>query len=97
MSKLPSRLVCAGLASVIVAAGSAGAQTGPVITHGIAAGDVTSVSAVVWARSDQPATMRVRAEPLTGAGPGVEAQAETTEDRHLTAQTMLTPLAPDTR
>ena len=76
MSKLPSRLVWAGLASVIVAAGSAGAQTGPVITHGIAAGDVTSVSAVVWARSDRPATMRVRAEPLTGAGPGVEARAE---------------------
>ena len=97
MSKLPSRLVCAGLASVIVAAGSAGAQTGPVITHGIAAGDVTSVSAVVWARSDRPATMRVRAEPLTGSGPGVEARAETTEDRHLTAQTTLTPLAPDTR
>ena len=97
MSKLPSRLVCAGLASVIVVAGSAGAQTGPVITHGIAAGDVTSVSAVVWARSDRPATMRVRAEPLTGSGPGVEALTETTEDRHLTAQTTLTPLAPDTR
>jgi alkaline phosphatase D len=39
--------------------GGASAASEPVVTHGVVVGDVTASSAVVWARTDRPATMRV--------------------------------------
>ena len=40
------------------------------ITHGVAAGDVTSTTAVIWARSSQRATMSVRYYPVLVSPPG---------------------------
>ena len=52
--------VLAGLLALAGArGGSAGAPGGPVITHGVVVGEVTSGSAVLWARADRAATLRV--------------------------------------
>ena len=53
-----------GSIALVLVAGSLGsgtsaAESEPVVTHGVVVGDVTASSAVVWARTDRPATMRV--------------------------------------
>ena len=47
------------LALVGARGGSAGAPGGPAVTHGVVVGEVTSSSAVLWARADRAATLRV--------------------------------------
>ncbi len=73
------------------------AQTAPVITHGVAAGDVTSTSAVIWGRADQAATMTVRYRPTIGTQPARTSTAAGSRATHLAAQVVVTDLAPDTR
>jgi len=72
------------------------AQTAPVITHGVAAGDVTSSSAVVWARSDRAALMHVRYTPVIGDGTSGLATASSSLGTHFAAQVRLADLEPGT-
>lgn len=62
-------------------------------THGVAAGDVTSDSVVLWTRTDLPADLRVR---VTDGGERHEATARTEADGDLTAHVALDRLSPDT-
>ena len=51
------RLVIAGLAALVLAP-AAGAAPG--FTYGVAAGEITATSAVLWARSNEPGAVRLR-------------------------------------
>ena len=72
------------------------AQTGPQVTHGVAAGDVTATSAIVWARSDRDALMRVRYQPVVGNTEAREVTARSSSSTNLTAQAKLVGLDPGT-
>ena len=52
--------------TVVVGESVVSAQSAPRTTHGVASGDVTSSTAVVWARSDREAAMTVRYQPMVG-------------------------------
>ncbi len=78
--------------SVFVPA-SAGQE--PVITHGVASGDVTPTSAVVWSRADRDATMQVRVTPVAGGGVR-EIAALATAAANFTAQALVSELLPAT-
>ena len=73
------------------------AQTAPVITHGVASGDVTARAAVVWARSDRAAEMTVRYVPSVGRTQPEQAVANSSADTDFAAQVRLTDLEPGTR
>jgi len=68
-----SRILCLVLAAAVVAVPGSGAGAaahsasgdGPRVTHGVAIGDVTADSAVLWARADREGTLRVR---VSGGG-----------------------------
>ena len=66
------------------------------ITHGVAAGDVTQNSVVVWSRADRAAEMHVSYAPATGPEDIRAATARATPDGDFTAQAALTELSPDT-
>jgi phosphodiesterase/alkaline phosphatase D-like protein len=71
-------------------------QGAPAITHGVASGDVTADSAVVWSRADREATMRVRIAPAAG-GPAVhDGSAPASPASDFTAQAVVTGLLPAT-
>ncbi len=72
------------------------ALSAPAITHGVASGDVTSDSAVIWSRSDREADMTVRYAALTGLSSNQEAHGRSLKQLDYTAQTMLTGLVPAT-
>ncbi len=66
-------------------------------THGVASGDVTPFSVVLWTRVDEPATLRVEVERVS-PGPGRQmlvrvafAEAET----DFTVRILVAPLVPD--
>jgi alkaline phosphatase D len=69
------------------------------ITHGVASGDITATSAVIWARASRAARMSVEITPLTAPawpprrtpGPAVDAATD------FTGKIVLDGLAPDTR
>ncbi len=65
------------------------------ITHGVTAGDVTSNTAVVWARADRRATMSVRYYPVGGEKPQ-KATAANSAASDFTAKVKLTSLQPGT-
>ena len=65
-------------------------------THGVAAGDVTANSAVVWSRADRAAEMHVSYSPALGAADARTAMASASPDRDFTAQVQLTDLSADT-
>ena len=97
-----TRLACVVTAVVAIAAADGvpanGAAEALVLTHGVASGDVTSSSAVVWARASGPAQMHV--ELSTDAGfEGVKStrSASATAASDFTAQLVLRGLDPDTR
>jgi alkaline phosphatase D len=46
------------IAFSLVSSGFASTTPGPVFTHGVASGDVTSDSAVLWVRTDQEALVK---------------------------------------
>jgi alkaline phosphatase D len=73
------------------------AQTVPAITHGVASGDVTPNSAVVWSRFDREATMNVRVTEVTGSGQTPTISASTPSATDFTAQTKIEGLTPNTR
>lgn len=86
-------IVC-GAAILIATQGPAG----PVLTHGVASGDVTASSAVIWARASGPARMHVEADTdRTFSNPRFRASARTSETSDFTAQVKLDGLAADTR
>ena len=60
----------------------------PVLTHGVQTGDVTSRTAIVWARADRPSRMVVRAGGRRIAGPVL------TPDTDLTGKVRLDCLTP---
>jgi alkaline phosphatase D len=86
-------------AAVFALAGSAGASVratshdSPVVTHGVVVGDVTSDSAVVWARADREGTLKVH---LFGGKHHGGARLEFHAADDYTAQVVLTGLKPDT-
>ncbi len=67
-----------------------------VITHGVASGDVTTDSAVVWSRSDREATMQVRVTPVAGGSSVREISALATAASNFTAQALVSELLPAT-
>lgn len=64
--------------------------------HGVASGDVTESSAVVWSRADEKADMRVSYAPAMGAGEVRTMTVPAGTDRDFTAQAHLTGLSADT-
>ncbi len=94
-------LVAVAAVTVIAAHISGPAQAADVlrITHGIASGDVTTTSAVIWARASRGARMAVEYSPVTAAswpplrqsGPLVDAA------RDFTGKVVLEGLTPDAR
>jgi alkaline phosphatase D len=85
---------------VLSAAQAQSPSAGPIrITHGIASGDVTSTSVVIWARANQNARMIVEYSPMTPAtwppirhaGPVVDAAGD------FVGKAVVEGLSPDTR
>ena len=66
------------------------------ITHGVAAGDVTATSAVIWSRASGPAAMEVGYGPATGHAELLNTTARAAAEDDFTAQAVLTDLTPDT-
>jgi len=66
------------------------------ISHGVASGDVTENSAVVWSRADEKAEMRVSYAPATGSSEVRTVTASANADRDFTSQAHLTDLSADT-
>lgn len=64
-------------------------------THGVAAGDVHSNSAVIWSRTDRAATMHVLVKS-TGKGRPVYKQVAVSSDDDFTGQVQVDGLEPDT-
>jgi alkaline phosphatase D len=90
-----------GMAAVVAAVGGSSAHTAPdalVLTHGVASGDVTASSAVVWARASGQAQMHVEVSTSSGFD-GVKStrSAAATASRDFTAQIVLRGLEPETR
>ena len=85
-----------GSIALVLVGGSLGSgapavQTEPVVTHGVVVGDVTAGSAVVWARADRPATLRVTVQ----GGPHEQAPPQPVDARDdFTGQVVVTGLAP---
>ena len=85
-----------GSIALVLVGGSLGSgapavQTEPVVTHGVVVGDVTAGSAVVWARTDRPATLRVTVQ----GGPHEQAPPQPVDARDdFTRQAVVTGLAP---
>jgi alkaline phosphatase D len=102
MSRLSTFVSAAVTLAAIAAGGSqqllSGSQQPLVLTHGIASGDVTDSSAVIWARASGNAQMHVEIATnptLAGAKSGEAAHASPETD--FTAQLTVAGLEPDTR
>jgi alkaline phosphatase D len=85
------------VAAVVALSGSASAGTaqpgGPLVTHGVVVGDVTSTSAVLWARADRAATLNVT---LSGGGHGPVDRVPVRAASDFTGTTLLSRLKPAT-
>ena len=66
------------------------------VTHGVAAGDVTETTAIVWARSDREASMTVRYQPVAGDRESQLVSARSSMATNLSAQVTLEGLEPGT-
>jgi len=98
-----SLVIAVGTAALIAVGGrailSAGAPKPPlVITHGIASGDVTPTSAVIWARASSKAQMHVEidTEPTLGHAKS-HGSAKADEATDFTAHLVVDGLQPSTR
>jgi len=69
----------------------------PAITHGVASGDVTHTSAIVWSRADRDAEMVVRFQPVTGSSLLREVTVKNSADIDFTAQIKLSKLQANTQ
>jgi len=67
------------------------------ITHGVASGDVTTHTAVVWSRASRAATMVVEYDADVHFGRPARARARSASEADYTAQVRLTGLQPGTR
>lgn len=66
------------------------------ITHGVAAGDVSTDSAVIWSRTDRPAMMHV--EIIANRHSSIEAESvRVTAEHDFAGKVQVTGLEPDTR
>jgi alkaline phosphatase D len=81
------------LVAVASAAPPATGADGPGVTHGVVVGDVTSGSAVLWARADRAAALNVR---LSGGPHGRVTPLAVDADHDYTGHALLTGLAPGT-
>jgi alkaline phosphatase D len=88
-------LICAGVAALVVAAGSAAPpdRDTVVVTHGVAAGDVTATTAVLWARADREAVLHVR---VSGGAHRRVPPTTATAARDFTARVRVVGLRPNT-
>jgi alkaline phosphatase D len=68
----------------------------PTLTHGVASGDVTDSSAVIWAAVDRPAELHVRVKAIVGSAPAREVVGSSAEPPALTATANLFGLEPGT-
>jgi alkaline phosphatase D len=98
MSRIPYLALAAAFFALVGSAataplGTAGHDT-LVITHGVAVGDVTADSAVLWARADREGTEHVR---LSGGKHHRRARLEFHAADDYTGQVVLTGLRPDTK
>lgn len=85
------------LLTVIAGESVVTAQSAPRVTHSVASGDITRSTAVVWARSDREAAMKVRYQPMVGGSESHQVTAHNSDDTDFTAQVKLTGLEPNTR
>lgn len=81
---------------VSVLSAGALAQNRPAIDHGVAAGDATSTSAVIWSRTTREAAMMVRAFPAEG-GPEEWSEAPALPENDFAASAVLDELSPNTQ
>jgi alkaline phosphatase D len=89
-------------ALALAVAGAAGTGSGgpePLgVTHGVASGDVTAQSAVIWARASAPAVMHVQYDTDAGfLSPREAGPVPVAEDTDFTGQVRLDELEPATR
>jgi alkaline phosphatase D len=94
MAKILALILSAILVALAAAGGDAAAVkpgTVPAITHGVIVGDVTSSTALLWARADRKATLNVA---LSGGRHGRIARAPALAERDFTARVRLDGLAP---
>jgi len=84
------------IAWALAATAPLGARQAPVLTHGVASGDVTVDSAVLWARADRDATMQVRVTPVAGGSSVRELSATVTAATHFAATVRVSGLLPAT-
>ena len=97
-----ARLACiVGMAGGVAVGGGTRASSAPnalVLTHGVASGDVTASSAVVWARASGRAQMHVEVSADSDfAGVKSTRSAAATSAGDFTAQIVLRGLEPETR
>jgi phosphodiesterase/alkaline phosphatase D-like protein len=90
MGALSSLLLAATLA-VLVPASSFALQ----FTHGVASGEVTPFSAVLWTRTDGAATLVVEVERISPAGGTLTRFALATASSDFTARVLVFPLVPE--
>lgn len=74
-----------------------GAKAVPVLTHGVASGDISRSTAIVWARADREAMMTVRYYPVLGVSEAHQVEAKATSGSHFASQVTLTNLRSATR
>lgn len=82
------------LLSALYPAGRPAVAQAPEITHGVAVGDVTSTSALVWSRSSRAARMHVEVNALASSGAVLRGEAEATPAADRTAQVRIDGLQP---
>ncbi len=81
------------LSIALSAAAARGAQAdAPTLTHGVASGDVTDSTAVIWAAVDQPAELRARIQPIIGGEAAREVIGSMAEPSALAAAVQLSGL-----
>ncbi|MBI3248446.1 MAG: alkaline phosphatase D family protein [Deltaproteobacteria bacterium] len=87
---------------VLFAIGSAGLahsaqSSAPQVTHGVASGDVTPTSAVVWARASSTGVMQVTVRPEgTSKGKAVRRETAVSVTHDFTGRVLVDGLVPDT-
>jgi alkaline phosphatase D len=89
MFRTPSASV---LAAILISAAAHAIE----ISHGVASGDVTESSAVVWSRADSAGVMHVTYGPVTGPSDQRTMEATAQAETDFTAQVLLTDLVADT-
>jgi alkaline phosphatase D len=90
-------VLAGGVALVVAAVLDSAPSFALQFTHGVASGDVTPFSVVLWTRVDGPAMLRVEVERVSpGSGPKMlERLAAVTAESDFTVRVLVAPLVPD--